>query len=97
MIIHENAQIIMLGALASAITHLNVLDHDVLLASMSVQAHVSDRLTIEAQSTQAMATGTPTVCQLVGADGVLLSFDEFGLSEVIMGGDVSIDEFVLDF
>lgn len=97
MIIHENAQIIMLSALARSITRLNVLDNGTLLASMPVQAKVTDRLTITAQSTQALATGTPTVCELVGTDGVLLSFDEFGLGAVIMGGDVALDEFVLDF
>lgn len=97
MKVHENAQIIMLNALARSITRLNIKDGGTLLASLSVQVAVTDRLTITAQSTQAVATGTPTVCELVGNDGVLLSFDEFGLGAVIMGGDVSIDEFVLDF
>ncbi|STY93442.1 hypothetical protein [Moraxella bovis] len=97
MIIHENAQIIMFTALSQAIKRLDVKDGDMLLASMSVDVQVTDRLTITAHSTGALATGTPSVVELVGDNGILMSFDEFGLGAVIMGGDVAIDEFVLDF
>lgn len=96
MIIHETAQAIMLNALSKSIKRLDIKEGDTLLASMSVEVQVTDRLTITAKSTQALASGTPNTVELVG-DEVLLSFDDFGLGAVIMGGDVVIDEFVIDF
>lgn len=96
MIIHETAQAIMLNALSKSIKRLDIKEGDTLLASMSVEVQVTDRLTITAKTAQALANGTPDVVELVG-DEVLLSFDEFKLGAVIMGGDVAIDEFVIDF